>query len=420
MRPARGVLIPSSRERIPRCISAKGNPSAPRLRERRAANEHSPLNRVVAVTSAPLEKLLPLRIQSGLCHVTFAYDAARSIDLDRAGARIHEATERSTLRHKRPAPSYFEYQPAPLRLTQDTEALKLGIFLTRPSVDLLFYDFGAVAVTYTVDISGPFAALLTLSEELYDNEPLLADSRLRVGQLLQAIGDAATQAHSSPVVEDYVVFHISSFDEAVDLNRFPAEYGQEIARVMRAEQRLLSEQEVADAFAAHISYGLEDLTIVDWNAAVLIDREGDDVRAVLEYANVELLEMRYLDQKLDRALDQAYETLSKRTFSLPRLLGYYGADLRSVAELQVDNAILFEGVNNTLKLLGDQYLARVYRLVNRRFHLDEWDGSILRKLQTLESIYEKISDQASNRRMEVLEWVIVLLIAFSIALEFIH
>jgi len=165
---------------------------------------------------------------------------------------------------------------------------------------------------------------------------------------------------------------------------------------------------------------LEDLTIVDWNAAVLIDREGDDVRAVLEYANVELLEMRYLDQKLDRALDQAYETLSKRTFSLPRLLGYYGADLRSVAELQVDNAILFEGVNNTLKLLGDQYLARVYRLVNRRFHLDEWDASILRKLQTLESIYEKISDQASNRRMEVLEWVIVLLIAFSIALEFIH
>jgi hypothetical protein len=101
-------------------------------------------------------------------------------------------------------------------------------------------------------------------------------------------------------------------------------------------------------------------------------------------------------------------------------LGYYGTDLRSVAELQVDNAILFEGVNNTLKLLGDQYLARVYRLINRRFHLDEWDASILRKLQTLESIYEKISDQASNRRMEILEWVIVVLIAFSIAIEFIR
>jgi len=86
----------------------------------------------------------------------------------------------------------------------------------------------------------------------------------------------------------------------------------------------------------------------------------------------------------------------------------------------VDNAILFEGVNNTLKLLGDQYLARVYRLANKRFHLDEWDTSIIRKLQTLESIYEKISNQATNRRMEVLEWAIVILIAFSIGLELIH
>jgi hypothetical protein len=372
------------------------------------------------VTPATSENQPVLSISNGLCYATLAYDAARSIDLNKAEARVHEATQRSRLRHKRPAPSYFEYQPAPLRLTQDTEAITIGKFRTGPSVDLQFYDFGAVAVTYTVDIAGPFAELLALSEELYDNEPLLADSRLRVGQLLAVIGDAAAQAHPSPVVENYIVFHIASFAEAIDVNRFHAEHGQEIAQILRAERRPLSEQEVSDAVAARISYGLEDLTIVDWNAALLIDREGDDVRAVLEYANVELLEMRYLDQKLDRALDQAYDTLSKRAFSLSRLLGYYGTDLRSVAELQVDNAILFEGVNNTLKLLGDQYLARVYRLINRRFHLDEWDASILRKLQTLESIYEKISDQASNRRMEILEWVIVVLIAFSIALEFIH
>ena len=130
--------------------------------------------------------------------------------------------------------------------------------------------------------------------------------------------------------------------------------------------------------------------------------------------------MRYLDQRLDRALDQAYDALSRSFLNLPHIFGYHGAALRRVAELQIDNALLFEGVNNTLKLLGDQYLARVYRLVNRRFHLDEWDTSILRKLQTLESIYEKISDQATNRRMEILEWVIILLIAASIGLELLH
>jgi len=76
-------------------------------------------------------------------------------------------------------------------------------------------------------------------------------------------------------------------------------------------------------------------------------------------------------------------------------------------------------VNNVLKLLGDQYLARVYRLTAQRFHLNEWDASILRKLETLESIYQKISDQMVSRRMEVLEWIIIILITISIILPFI-
>ncbi|MGB7948226.1 MAG: hypothetical protein WCH75_11130, partial [Candidatus Binatia bacterium] len=328
-------------------------------------------------------------------------------------------TERPTIAHKRRTPSYFEYQPPPLRTTRDSEPFTIGKFTTRPSVDLMIYDFGAVSVTYTLPIDGPFEDLLFLSEELYDNEMLLRESRLQVDQLLQLIGAAAHQSHPSPVVEDYLVFHVERFAETLDLKLFSADHARQIAQVLRAERQPLSDQEIEDALAVRLSYSTHDVTLVDWNAALIVDTEGDDLRALLDFANVELLEMRYVDQKLDRALDQAYQTLFRRSWSLPLGLGSYGADLRSLAELQVDNATLFEGVNNTLKLVGDQYLARVYRMVNRRFHLDEWDSSILRKLETLESIYEKISDQASTRRMEILEWVIIFLIAFSIALEFI-
>ena len=85
----------------------------------------------------------------------------------------------------------------------------------------------------------------------------------------------------------------------------------------------------------------------------------------------------------------------------------------------MDSAFLFERVTNTLKLLGDQYLARVYRLSSRRFHLQGWDTSILRKLDTIESIYEKLTDETVNKRLEVLEWIIIILIAVSIILPFI-
>jgi hypothetical protein len=362
----------------------------------------------------------PPVIQSGICYAIFAYDAARAIQLGEAECRVHEITQRPTIAHKRRTPSYFEYQPPPVRFSQDVEPLAIGKFATRSSVELMIYDFGAIAVIYSVPIAGRFEELLTLSEELYDNETLLADSRLRVDQVLQVIGNAATQSHPSPFVEDYVIFHVESFAQPLEPKVFCAHNARLIAQILRAERQALSEQEVDDALTVRVSYGANDVTFIDWNAALLVDQEGDDIRAVLEFANVELLEMRYVDQKLDRALDQAYETSSRRSWGVAQLFASYSADLRSLAELQVDNATLFEGVNNTLKLIGDQYLGRVYRVASRRFHLDDWDASILRKLQTLESIYEKISVQSTNQRMEVLEWVIIFLIAFSIAIEIIR
>jgi hypothetical protein len=359
-------------------------------------------------------------IQNGLCHVSFAYDAARSIDLEAAERRIHQATERPTIAHKRRSPSYFEYQPAPIRTVRKTQPFAVGKVMTRSSVDIMIYDFGAISVIYSLPIDGAFEDLLFLNEALYNNATLQIESRLQVDQLLQIIGDAARRSHSSPIFEDYVVFHVERFAEPIDLKLFCVQYARQIAQILRGERQPLSDQEIKDALAARISYSMNDVLLVDSNAALLVDSEGEDVRALLEFANVQLLEMRYVDQKLDRALDQAYETLARRLSNLPWALTSYSADLGSLAELQVDNATLFEGVNNTLKLFGDQYLGRVYRMVNRRFHLEEWDSSILRKLQSLESIYEKISHQASNRRTEMLEWIIIVLIAFSIAVGFIH
>jgi hypothetical protein len=132
---------------------------------------------------------------------------------------------------------------------------------------------------------------------------------------------------------------------------------------------------------------------------------------------VELLEMRMLDEQLDTALNEGYATLARKPRLLP-LPGLHDKDTTHIAQLQVDGALLFERVTNTLKLLGDQYLARVYRLASQRFHLEAWDASILRKLETLESIYSKMSDRTTTRRMEVLEWIIIVLITISIAVSF--
>ena len=359
----------------------------------------------------------PLEVREGVCYAFFAYEVGRSIDLDRAEAGVSALKERVTIRHKRRAPSYFEYRPAPLRVIQDIEPLDVGSRRTLPSVDLLLYDFGALSVSYRIPLRGPFADLLALSEALYENPVLLADSRRRVEQLVAGIHPAVMRPSIADFVETYFVFEIPSLNPPGSPPALLASHARELAQILRSERTLLSEQEVSDTLAFRISFGSDDIALIDWDAALLFDREPDDVRDVLEFANVELLEMRFLDQQLDDALDEAYEALSRltwRRFWLPRS----GAELRRIGSLQVDSAVLFENVNNALKLLGDQYLARVYRLVSGRFHLAEWDASILRKLETLESIYQKMSDFVGTRRMELLEWIIILLIATSIVLPF--
>src|SRR5439155_2801488 len=70
-------------------------------------------------------------VRSGTCHSIFVYDAAFSIDLNEAERRITSFKQREKIRHKRRAPKYFEYSPAPLKVSQE------------PGVELVLYDFGA-------------------------------------------------------------------------------------------------------------------------------------------------------------------------------------------------------------------------------------------------------------------------------------
>ena len=363
--------------------------------------------------------MAPPIIDRGTCYVLFAYDVAHAIDLAAAERRLARAAQRQTVKEKRRAPAFFQYDPAPQRVTESSEPVPVDDHFTARHIEFVLYDFGAVSVSYAIPLAGPLADLPRLSAALYGNAPLLADSRRGVQRLLETLGESVVRSRIADSVEDYVIFEIETFREPCEAAMLWTEHAQIVAQTLRAEPRTLSQQEVSDALRSRLSFGLNDATLIDTDATLLFDPEGEDVRAVIEFANTQLLEMRYLDAQLDEALEQAYELLARRRGAERFLPSPYGPALRRLGRLQLDATILFEQVTNALKLIGEQYLTRVYRLVSRRFHLSEWDSSITRKLQTLESIYGKTADRAATFRMELLEWIIILLIAVSIVLPFV-
>lgn len=354
----------------------------------------------------------------GSCRAFFAWDLGFGVDLERAAARLPSLPLRVALRHRgRDYP--MDTKSRPLRISQRRDPIALGERRTLPEVDVILFDYGAACVSYSVPLEGELSELPGLSALLYDHRELHADARATVEELMGVLGDAIEKPELAPLVEDYVVFRLDPACLQGPPSVLWEEHGPVVAAALRAATEPLSEEEVGDALSQRISYGTRDAVLVDWFAAVVVGEEMDDEVSVLEFATVELLELRVLDRQLDQGLEDAYRALRSRPPSRWSLLPGGEDDVARVARLQTDAALILEGATNPAKLLGDQYLARMYRVVARRFHLPEWEAAVDRKLDTVDSVYQKLTDRASTRRLEALEWIIIVLIAISIAIYFI-
>ncbi len=360
--------------------------------------------------------MVPGRTTAAEVHPIFVFEVAQSIDLDRAERTLAGAA-RPPFRHRGRETALFQYRPAPLRVGQEAPRLTVGHWQTDPTVDLVLYDFGAASVAYHIPIDdGGLEVLRQTALALRDDQSLRADAETKVRGLLSSIDAAVTKPSVAQFAEDYTIFGLRTPPEAATVEQFCERHAQEIAQILRADSGALSTDEIANAIDLRISFGPSDLTVVDWDGAFVIDPDPEDVRAVLEFANVQLLEMRWLDLQMDVAIERAYQVLARglglRTF-WPRAAT---EDLRLLAELQLESAVLLERVSNALKVFGEEYLARIYRLAARRFQLSELDATISRKLATIESIYDKLSDRAATVRLEALEWIVIALIATEIVL----
>ncbi len=351
------------------------------------------------------------RLEGGTCHVFHAFEAAHQIDLDAAAHRIRGSGRAGLSADDRNAAG-ADFEPKPLRVTLEAEPVRCADGETRRTAHVTVFDFGAISVRLDLPLAGTAEGLVALSRTLVGHAELRAAAERIAREVLSAIGDAAARPEIGGRSEDYSVFSLPPCD-ADPRSGLPDHL---LARILRADEADLSPEEVRDAVSASISYATADLAVVDWNCAVVVDRRPEDALAVLEFANVELIEMRWLDDRLDRALDEAYRTAGE-SLRGPRILAVQtGRQARRIAELQLDAAALYEGVNNALKLFGDQWLARLHGAATRRMHIEDYERSVLRKLEALDSVYAKLRDRQVQVRAEILEWIIITLIAVEILL----
>jgi hypothetical protein len=351
----------------------------------------------------------------------YSYDVAREIDLKRAEAslRREEAGFLEVVTGKTAPREVPYHRPLLLRLPPTQVATTRGVLELR--VELKAFSVGVLSISFLRPFLGATLADLVAAHRVETTAGQSLDELAEetVERALERIGPfRVSPARAAGRPEAYTVFCVTRTDEpAPDAARWLAEKRREVAALLTEEEDpgRLSERKLEEVLATRFSYYADDLVVLDWDAALVLEPDGSyqDLLFVIESVNAQLTELRFYDRVLDETLDRSYDELARyRRRPLARGLRKALARLR---ELRSDLTLVYEEIHNVTKFFGDYHLARVYGGCVQRFHVSEWQETVERKLRTLDGLYYAVHEDVNTRKMLALETVIVILFVLDLA-----
>lgn len=348
----------------------------------------------------------------------YLFDIAETIDLSAVPALIGAPGVAARLAPKPTTPAYVQYEKPPLAF--DGEVFGVGALAGfRPRVKL--YDYGVVSIALTRDFEGPWAEFVTTGAGLVESSDLEKQAEQLCRTVAARVHPALRGVRDQYLSEDYLVFALHRLDAPLSSDQLIGARGREIAALLRGERQPLSDQEIESVLRHRISYLANDLVVPTWNAAFVHDTLVGIAAAleILEFANSQLLELRYYDQRLDRELTAIYARLDQpRRFDQWRG-ARYAREARRVHSLVIDINELTDRTENAVKFIGDLYAVRLFRLTADRLGLATWKSDVDAKVSTLNDISRFAVEQASMTRAEFLELAIVLILVFELVLFFV-
>ncbi|HLK12172.1 MAG TPA: hypothetical protein VKW76_12410 [Candidatus Binatia bacterium] len=343
----------------------------------------------------------------------FSFDVGYEVDLEHA-RRLAAAGEVRELAHRRAAPPYLGYTTPPLRIPLGTRAVVVGEQRAEATVTGIVHDFGAVTIALDVPLACDVAALPALTATLTGAGPLEDAARELLRALADRLRPAVTKPGLNAFVEDYYVIQLDRLEPPLPVPALLARAGPVLASALRCEANPLADAEVEDALRTRLSYYPEDLVVMDWNVALVLDADYADAANVFEFLNVQLLELRFYDALLDARVAEFY---ARTAGPAPRLRRYttYRRTIEELAAIRLDVTTIFERIHNALKLSGDLYLAKVYARTAERLSLRAWEDSVAGKLDVLRDLYNVLVERVTTARAEALELTIIVLIVVELA-----
>jgi hypothetical protein len=345
-----------------------------------------------------------------------AYDTARKPVRELLGQPVAQFVVDASKRSPR---QLFFYKPQMVRLPPMERIGPLGPVRVERVIKLL--PVGAISITVRVPFAVEHVEALVEFHDLKFGEVSLADEvRGLAQQVVEELKAHFIRPHPQLLEEEaYTVFCIAapvlnSANEPMNAEQWFRAHRQQIAALLTQEEEMerLSKQEAEESTARYLSYYDNDVIVIDWDAALLVDEPADFDEAIyiMELANLQLAELEAYDRLLDDALERSYRDLGERPLRSRR------DTMRELRDIRIDMARFNDELSNITKFFGDWHLARIYEKISSRFHLADWHRTIDGKLRTLDELYQLLKHDQGNRVMVWLEVTIIVLFVIDLVI----
>jgi hypothetical protein len=350
-------------------------------------------------------------IERASLHLLQLYDLCDAIDLERARGILQSSGTRMRPVASRGASIVMPQLPLIASLPECRIDLLERAYTGRITARL--YDLGIIALMITV--SFPTGLTWDLAADLVNAVQNRAQGISSVFEqalatFRETLQPAFQRSYVEARLEDYTVLTLEQLGSGRPASQLAGEPA--VLRVALGERRPLSH--AAGALATSLSYYEDDLILLTWTAALVVEPETsarDDALFLLEFANVQLLAFRSYDAQVERDLAQIAPRIERLRRPRWWMLGSTTRFLHEIHSLITDTTELSARVENALKVTEDVYWNRVFAAALHTLRVNIWRAGLAESLDALRQTAALLNDEAESVQGTLLELLILMLIA---------
>jgi len=357
-----------------------------------------------------------IQVRKGSVLIYRVFDVAEEVNLSHVEALIKSENIRARLKFTRSPRQVVIMRNAPVILSLGEMEVAFDQAILKVDVHAKIWDYGVISILFQIPIQSgtTWEQLIELAAKIDQDKLLDQAAMLRAKEIATIIAPALRDPHFWAEFEDYVIFF---FEELAGLTNAAELLDKaDLPRLLIAETATNLSTRSRNSILENgtFQYADTDITVIDWNSAIVVEPSGNkEVPEVIEFALTHMLEMRYYDELIDTRLSTLYDSIeeSRGKFFTNRFTHLS----KEASTRYIEFSEFIERVDNSFKVVGDFYLARIFRATGEKFRMPECEINISRKINLFSSLSELLQGEVNVNRSLWLEVTVVVLIMFELA-----